>query len=84
MPPLALPGKQYMERAKQLWEELKLPAVSAKGTWHGYELGDWTATWERFAQRAVASEWEANGLETIKRRRDDLKPETPTAGHEKL
>ena len=84
LPPLALPGKPYMERAKQLWEELKLPAVSAKGTWHGYELGDWTDTWERFAQRAVASDWEANGLETIKRRRDDLTPETPTAKHEKL
>ncbi len=84
LPPLALPGKPYMERAKQLWEELKLPAVSAKGTWHGYTLGDWTDTWERFAQRAVASEWEANGLETLQRRRDDLPPETPTAKHEKL
>lgn len=84
LPPLALPGKPYMERAKQLWEELKLPAVSSKGNWHGYTLGDWTETWERFAQRAVASEWEANGLETIKRRRDDLTPETPTARHEKL
>ena len=84
MAPLALPGKAYMEHAKHLWEELKLPALSPKGPWHGYTLGDWTQTWERFAQRAVAGEWEANGLETIKRRRDDLNPETPTARHEKL
>ena len=84
LPPLALPGKEYMERAKELWEELKLPPVASKGNWHGYTLGDWTDTWERFAQRAVAGEWEANGLETIKRRRDDLVPETPTAKHEKL
>jgi 4-hydroxy-3-polyprenylbenzoate decarboxylase len=84
MAPLALPGKQYMERARVLWEELKLPALSAKGPWHGYTLGDWTETWERFAQRTIVGDWEANGLETIKRRREDLTPETPTAKHEKL
>ena len=84
MAPLALPGKEYMERAKQLWEELKLPALSAKGTWHGYTLGDWTETWERFAKRTIVGDWEANGLETLRRRREDLNPETPTAKHEKL
>lgn len=84
MAPLALPGKVYMEQAKVLWEELNLPALSPKGPWHGYTLGDWTDTWERFAQRTIVGDWEANGLETNKRRRDDLKPETPTAKHEKL
>ena len=87
MAPLALPGKQHMAHAKLLWEELKLPALSpnsTKGPWHGYTLGDWTDTWERFAQRTIVGDWEANGLETIKRRREDLKPETPTAKHEKL
>ena len=87
LPPLALPGKEYMEHARKLWEELKLPALTPLtriGPWHGYTLGDWNDTWERFAQRAVKGEWEANGLETIHRRRDDLKPETPTARHEKL
>ncbi len=84
MAPLALPGKAYMEHAKTLWEELKLPALSPKGPWHGYTLGDWTETWERFAQRTIAGDWEANGLETLQRRREDLTPETPTAKHEKL
>ena len=84
MPPLALPGKEYMEHARALWEELKLPALSPKGPWHGYTLGDWTQTWERFAKRAVVGEWEASGLETIQRRREDVSPETPTANHEKL
>ena len=84
MAPLALPGKAYMEHARSMWEELKLPALSPKGPWHGYTLGDWTETWERFAKRTIVGEWEANGLETIKRRRDDLNPETPTAKHEKL
>ena len=84
MAPLALPGKACMEHARQLWEELKLPALSPKGPWHGYTLGDWTPTWERFAQRTLTGDWEANGLETLQRRRDDLTPETPTAKHEKL
>lgn len=84
MPPLALPTKPYMERAKALWEELDLPTLSPKGTWHGYTLGDWTDTWERFAQRTVEGDWEANGEETIRRQREDLAPETPTANHEKL
>jgi len=84
MAPLALPAREYMEGAKKIWEELKLPPLTAKQPWHGYTLGDWTDTWERFARRTVAGDWERNGLETIKRRRDDLKPETPTAKHEKL
>ena len=84
MAPLALPAREYMENAKKIWEELKLPALTAKQPWHGYTLGDWTETWERFARCTTTGDWEQNGLETIKRRRDDLKPETPTARHEKL
>jgi 4-hydroxy-3-polyprenylbenzoate decarboxylase len=84
LPPLALPTREYMEKARTLWEELKLPALTPKGPWHGYTLGNWNDTWERFAQRTVVGDWEANGLETLTRRRDDLNPETPTARHEKL
>lgn len=82
--PLALPAKPYMERAKELWDQLGLAPLVMKQPWHGYTLGDWNETWERFAQRAVAGDWEANGLETILRRRDDLKPETPTSRVEKF
>jgi 4-hydroxy-3-polyprenylbenzoate decarboxylase len=84
MAPLALPGKAYMEHAKTIWEELKLPPLTAKQPWHGYTLGDWNDTWERFAQRAIAGDWELNGLETLARRRSDVSAETPTAKHEKL
>lgn len=84
MAPLALPGKQYMEHARSIWEELGLPSLSTKQPWHGYGLGDWNDTWEKFARRAVAGDWEENGIETFARRRSDLDPETPTAGHEAL
>jgi len=77
MPPLALPSREHMEHARKLWEELALPALQPTAPWHGYTLGDWTETWEQFAQRAVAGDWEQNGLQTLARQRGGLTPETP-------
>jgi UbiD family decarboxylase len=77
MPPLALPTRPYMERARALWEELKLPPLNVQAPWHGYTLDDWTDAWEAFAQRAAAGDWEQNGIETLARQREDLTPETP-------
>jgi len=77
MAPLALPGKEYMEKARGIWDELGLPALAPKSPWHGYTLGDWTDTWEKFAQRASRGDWEQNGIETLARSRGGLNPETP-------
>ncbi len=84
MAPLALPTREYMEGARAIWEELGLPPLAAKGPWHGYTLGEWTNTWERFARRATAGDWEKNGIETLARQRGDVTPETPTRKVEKL
>lgn len=79
--PLALPAKSYMENARHLWEEmakdLDLPRLSVKAPWHGYDLGDWSAEWQSFADAATAGQWRANGENTFARRRGGLKPETP-------
>jgi 4-hydroxy-3-polyprenylbenzoate decarboxylase len=77
MPPLALPAREYMERARVLWKELGLPALTIRPPWHGYSLGDWNENWDVFARNAVAGEWEKNGLNTVARRRGGLTPETP-------
>jgi UbiD family decarboxylase len=77
MPPLALPTREYMERARTIWQELGLPALSVRPPWHGYSLGDWSDVWERFARDAVAGDWEKGGLNTFPRRRGGLTPETP-------
>jgi 4-hydroxy-3-polyprenylbenzoate decarboxylase len=77
MAPLALPAREYMERAQAIWDELGLPALKMKSPWHGYTLGDWTDVWERFARRAAHGEWEENGIETLARTRPGLEPETP-------
>ena len=61
MPPLALPTREYMEHARGLWEELGLPALNVQAPWHGYTLDDWTDTWETFARRTTAGDWEETG-----------------------
>jgi 4-hydroxy-3-polyprenylbenzoate decarboxylase len=83
MPPLALPTREHMEHARELWNELGLPALTPVSPWHGYTLGDWTEEWEKFARRTAAGDWEANGLDTLKRTRPGLKPETPVTSVEK-
>jgi 4-hydroxy-3-polyprenylbenzoate decarboxylase len=77
MTPLALPERSFMERAKTIWDELGLPALSPQPPWHGYSLGDWTPAWEEWARRAVSGEWEKTGVETFARRQADVTPETP-------
>jgi 4-hydroxy-3-polyprenylbenzoate decarboxylase len=76
-PPLALPKREFMERAKKIWDELGLPALTPQSPWHGYSLGDWDAAWDIYASRAVAGQWEDSGKETFARRRGGLTPETP-------
>jgi 4-hydroxy-3-polyprenylbenzoate decarboxylase len=76
-PPLALPTRDYMERARKIWDEIGMPPIAPQPPWHGYTLGDWADDWETFAQRAVKGDWERSGKETFARRRGGLTPETP-------
>jgi UbiD family decarboxylase len=75
--PLALPAKQYMERAAVLWQELGLPTLAPESPWHGYSLGDWAPQWDVWAERAAAGQWAITGEDTFARRRAGLTPETP-------
>jgi UbiD family decarboxylase len=76
-PPLALPAQQFMEDARAIWQQLGLPSLTPQPPWHGYSLGDWSESWDVYAQRAVAGKWEQSGEETFARRRGGLIPETP-------
>jgi UbiD family decarboxylase len=76
MPPLALPQRAYMERARAIWEELGLPALRPQAPWHGYSLGDWLPQWDEAARRAVQGLYLENGRISAERRRSGLKPET--------
>jgi 4-hydroxy-3-polyprenylbenzoate decarboxylase len=56
-PPLSLPRKEYMERARVIWEELDLPELKPKEPWHGYDLGYWPEALEKEAQNAAAGNY---------------------------
>ena len=83
MPPLALPRKEFMSRARVLWEELQLPRLTPQPPWHGYELGDWAEQWADYAKRAVDGDWETNGAMTAAVQKGGMKPETPVRDVEK-
>ena len=76
MPPLALPKKQYMERARELWVELGLPALRPQPPWHGDTSGDWLPEWEAAAKRTVLGRYLENGIISQTQRRKGVKPET--------
>ena len=76
LPPLALPKREYMERAKAIWEELGLPGLRPQSPWFGYSLGDWLPEWHEAARRAVEGRYLENGRISEQRRRKGIKPET--------
>jgi 3-polyprenyl-4-hydroxybenzoate decarboxylase len=76
MPPLALPKREFMEDAKDLWERLGLPPLSPETPWHGYSLGDWSDQWDALAARAVAGDYLENGRRTEQMKRRGIKPNT--------
>ena len=77
MPPFALPAREFMERAKVIWDELGLPQLNPQPPWYGYSLGDWTDNWDNWAKRAVEGRWEETGRETFAGRKGGMIPETP-------
>jgi len=75
-PPISLPKREYMERAKQIWEELGLPALKPEAPWFGYSLGEWSEDLDRAAERAVQGDYFETGKIIAQRRRKDLKMNT--------
>ena len=76
MPPVALPKKEYMEHAKELWDKLGLPALNPEAPWHGYSLGDWSDDWDDAAARAAAGDYLENGRRSAQLRRKGVMPNT--------
>jgi len=76
MPPLALPKREYMERAHAIWQRLGLPRLRPQPPWFGYSLGDWLPQWDEAAQRAVEGRYLENGRISEKQKVKGVKPET--------
>jgi UbiD family decarboxylase len=71
-PPVSLPKRPYMERAKNIWEELGLPALKPEQPWFGYSLGEWSEEFDEAAERAVKGDYFQTGEMIAKRRRKDV------------
>jgi 4-hydroxy-3-polyprenylbenzoate decarboxylase len=84
-PPISLPKKEYMERARKLWEKLNLPKLEPESPWHGYSLGDWNPELDEEAKLAIAGEfWQTGEKIALERRRtDDVPLNTSYYGHQK-
>jgi hypothetical protein len=70
-PPVSLPKRGYMEKARELWEELGFPPLTPREPWHGYELGNWSAENQRLAAQAERGEFEDVARLLTSRRKTD-------------
>jgi 4-hydroxy-3-polyprenylbenzoate decarboxylase len=84
-PPISLPKKEYMERARKLWEKLGLPKLEPESPWYGYTLGDWNPELDEEAKLATAGEfWQTGQKIAGERRRTEAVPlNTSYYGHQK-
>jgi len=71
-PPISLPKREYMERAREIWDRLGLPPLKPEAPWFGYSLGDWSDELDEFADRAVQGRYFENGEIIATRRRNDV------------
>lgn len=67
-PPVALPAKEYMEEAREIWQRLGLSPLTPRMPWYGYSLGHWSAENEEEARMAVRGDYleVARKLEKLK------------------
>jgi 4-hydroxy-3-polyprenylbenzoate decarboxylase len=67
-PPISLPKREYMERARAIWEELGLPKLKPEMPWFGYSLGQWSDELDEEAQLAVQGRYYETGEKLATRR----------------
>ncbi len=68
-PPTSLPKKEFMERAREIWEEEGLPPLNPKVPWYGYSLGFWTEEDQEEAELALRGEHYKTGEKIARERK---------------
>ncbi|MDP2647487.1 MAG: UbiD family decarboxylase [Desulfobacterales bacterium] len=66
--PIALPKREYMEHAKEIWEKLGFPKLSPKMPWYGVSLGMWPEQEARQAELAAKGDFDAVARELMDNR----------------
>ncbi|MBI4334726.1 MAG: UbiD family decarboxylase [Chloroflexi bacterium] len=67
-PPVSLPKKEFMERARQIWEEEGFPTLKPRTPWYGYSLGYWPEELEEEARLALKGEHYTTGEKLAKKK----------------
>jgi len=67
-PPVSLPKREYMERAREIWDELGLPKLKPEAPWYGYSLGQWNEELEEEAELALRGEHYKTGEKQARQR----------------
>src|SRR5882757_1173919 len=75
--PVALPKREFMEKARAIWERLGLPPLKPEAPWHGYDLGFWPKELEQQARMATDSDYFSLGANLANERRSDVAMNTP-------
>ncbi len=68
-PPISLPKREFMERARAIWEELGLPELRPQSPWYGYSLGQWDDEFDQEAQLATNGDYFITGEKLSGRRK---------------
>ncbi len=66
--PIALPKRHYMERAKDIWQELGFPPLKPREPWYGVSLGVWPEEYQRQAELGERGEFEQVAKELMRGR----------------
>ena len=69
-PPVALPKREYMERAREIWKAEGLPELEPKVPWFGYHLGYWPDEYQEAAEFNLQGEILKLGEKTLKEQRE--------------
>ncbi len=67
--PTSLPTKKYMDRAREIWEELHLPQLQPREPWHGVSWGEWPESYRRHAEMADRGEFEKIAEEILQQKK---------------
>ena len=68
-PPSSLPKREFMERAKKIWEEEGLPPLTPKIPWCGESFGYWTEEYKEEAELALKGEHYKTGEKLARERK---------------
>jgi UbiD family decarboxylase len=74
LPPVSLPTREYMDKARGMWEEIGaqygLPALTPEAPWHGYVITEeeWPEELEEEARLAADSRYFETGTKLARRR----------------